>query len=155
MYLRGKGLELSPSKTQGMIFCNKRRLALPDFPLMADGEPAKMVNTVRFLGVFLNAQLKDSAQLECLLRKGKVIIRIISSWTSTWRSSHPHLLLNLYKSLFRSAIEYGCYLLPLEKRGRLFLSLQRLQFAAVRKAMGYRRSTPINVMLYEARKTPP
>jgi len=33
-----------------------------------------------------------------------------------------------------------------------FIKLQRLQYKVIRKAMGYRISTPINVMLAEAKE---
>lgn len=39
--------------------------------------------------------------------KGEKIVDIIASLAGTWWGAHPQTLLALYRSLFRSAIEYG------------------------------------------------
>jgi len=36
----------------------------------------------------------------------------------------------------------------------IFTKLERLQYRAIRVAMGYRMSTSINVMLFEAKEVP-
>lgn len=59
----------------------------------------------------------------------------------------------LYKSLIRSRIEYGSFVFhPLNSK--LSIRLERIQYKALRIALGLRRSTPTNVILAEA-KIPP
>ncbi|XP_071649693.1 uncharacterized protein [Temnothorax longispinosus] len=68
--------------------------------------------------------------------------------------SHPQLLLSLYRAVFRGAIEYGAVVFQFKGNKQLFLALQRLQWKLIRNAMGYRVSTPINVILDEAKEPP-
>lgn len=54
----------------------------------------------------------------------------------------------LYKSHVRSVIEYGMFIyFPRDLKGKEVI--ERLQYKGVRIAMGYRNSTPTNVMLAE------
>jgi len=93
------------------------------------------------------------------------MIRIIS--TSLFRKVikwlkllHPlqecdsYLLLSLYRSIFRSSIEYGAQIFNLNKNRALFLKLQRQQYRIIRRALGKRQSTPIGILLCEAREFP-
>lgn len=62
----------------------------------------------------------------------------------------PKTLLILFKSLIRSRIEYGGFLIsPCSKD--TFAKLERIQNKALRSIMGYRKSTPINVILSESK----
>ncbi|KYN17860.1 RNA-directed DNA polymerase from mobile element jockey, partial [Trachymyrmex cornetzi] len=49
---------------------------------------------------------------------------------------------------------YACSIFVWHDNPSIFLKLERLQYKAIRMALGYRQSTPINVMLYEARELP-
>lgn len=58
--------------------------------------------------------------------------------------------LMLYKSLVRSITEYGIFIYyPTE--ANLRLKLERAQYLGLRTAMGYRNSTPNNVIIAEAK----
>ncbi|CAB0041508.1 unnamed protein product [Trichogramma brassicae] len=68
----------------------------------------------------------------------------------TYWGSHPDTLLILYKSYIRSIMDYGSFIyLPKNKQDKL--KLERIQFAAIRCALGYRMSTPTNILLAEAK----
>jgi len=72
---------------------------------------------------------------------------------NTWWGADPRILLNLYlvKSLIRLRIEYGIFFFHhLSKSSSL--KLQRLQYKAIKLALGLRNSTPINVVLAEAKE---
>ncbi|KYN04633.1 hypothetical protein ALC62_04505 [Cyphomyrmex costatus] len=77
---------------------------------------------------------------------------IFNSLSGIVWGSHPGLLLLLYRSTFCSAVEYGCQFFVWSPSSADFVKLQRLQYRIIRKAMGYRISTPINVMLAEAKE---
>ncbi|CAD6239337.1 GSCOCG00012550001-RA-CDS, partial [Cotesia congregata] len=71
----------------------------------------------------------------------------------TWRGVDPTILLRLYKALIRSRLEYRGFLFhPLSSK--TLKKLTAIQNQALRVAMGYRQSTPINVMLAEAKDPP-
>jgi len=90
--------------------------------------------------------------LKYLIHKGSTIIDILTSLAGTWWGSHPHLLLNLYRSIFRGSIEYGCHIFRFNLNKTTFAKLERLQYRAIR--VGYRISTPINVMLFKSKEIP-
>jgi len=64
------------------------------------------------------------------------------------------LLLSLYRFIFRGSIEYGAQIFNLNKNRSLFLRLQKQQYRIIRVALGLRQSTPINILLSEAREPP-
>jgi len=152
-FLRDKGLDLSPSKSNWMLF-TKSRTAFNLPSLTINYDIVSRVDSVRFLGVILDSKMSGKNHIKFLVKKGSVIVDILSALAGTWWGSHPQLLLNLYRSTFRSSIEYGCHVFRFHHNKSCFAALERLQYRAIRVAMGYRISTPINVMLYESREIP-
>jgi len=112
------------------------------------------VNSARFLGIILDYRLNGKEHLNFIIRKGNQIANVITSLTGTRWGAHPYLLLSLYRSVFRSSIEYGAQIFNLNNNRALFLKLQRQQYRMIRGALGLRQSTPINVLLCEAREPP-
>lgn len=153
-YFNDLGLELAPSKSQYIIFHRKKSPGVPSDNLNVDGINIPRSYSVRFLGITLDERLSGRFHLENVIRRGRGIISIIASLASTKWGAHPSLLLNIYRSVFRGIIEYGSQIFKLKGNKSKFLILQRLQYAAIRKALGYRNSTPINILLHEAKEFP-
>lgn len=102
-FLEGRGLELSPSKSQMVIF-NRKRNPLPPVALPTlNNQPIPVSQTVRFLGIILDCKLSGRFHFEYLISKGRKIISIISSLASVWWGAHPQSLLTIYISVFRSS----------------------------------------------------
>lgn len=104
----------------------------------------------RFLEVILDYRMKGFLHFKFLIKKSRAIIQIISSLTAVWWGSHPQCLLSTYRAVFRGAIEYACPIFAWQKNSNIFLQLERLQY----KAISYRQSTPINVILCETKELP-
>lgn len=153
-YLRNRGLELSPTKSTAIVFYHSRFAPKLNSDIRINSTPLPIGKAVRFLGIVLDCKLRGDKHFDYLINKGRKIVNIISSLSGVWWGAHPHLLLTLYRSLFRSSIEYGSHIFVFKHTKTLFLKLQRLQFKAIRKALGYRMSTPINVILSEAKEPP-
>lgn len=99
----------------------------------------------------LQSNLKWNVHVDKVLSSCVKLLAIIKFLRSTWWGSDPSLLLTLYKGLIRSTIEYGAFVwfnIP----QYLKTKLDTLQNQAIRIAMGYRKSTPINIMLVEAKE---
>ena len=70
----------------------------------------------------------------------------------TWWGADPSILLILYKSFVRSIIDYGCFIYFSHKKNEVE-ALEKIQFAAIRYALGYRISTPTNLLIAESKLT--
>lgn len=153
-YLNNLGLELAPSKSQYVIFHRKKLLGVFNNNLSINNVNISRTNSIRFLEITLDEKLTGHLHLDNVIRKGRGIISIIKSLASTKCGLHPNLLLNIYRSVFRGTIEYGSQIFKLKGNRTKFLTLQRLQYAAIRRALGYKNSTPINILLHEAKEFP-
>lgn len=104
----------------------------------------------KFLGIIFDSKLKFDDQLQEM--KGKVdksisILRYLNrvSWGMEINTS-----LLIYKSYVRSIMEYGLFVYyPRDWKGKE--TLEKIQYKGIRIAMGYRNSTPTNVMLAESK----
>ncbi|XP_018406282.1 PREDICTED: uncharacterized protein LOC108771265, partial [Cyphomyrmex costatus] len=153
-YLEGRGLELSPQKSTGVIFTEKRIWRKSVLNLSIYDQRIVTSPSAKFLGVTLDSGLSGKEQLHALISRGNATAKIISSLSGVWWGSHPRVLIAVYRALFRSAIEYGSQVYAYESQSTLFQRLMRIQYKIIRLALGYRISTPINVLLYEAKECP-
>ncbi|CAK9810914.1 hypothetical protein ANTPLA_LOCUS6726 [Anthophora plagiata] len=87
---------------------------------------------------------------EHLVKRGFKALNIVKYLRSTWWGSNPATLIILYKSFVRSVLDYGCFVFA-PKHPKIFGKLERLQFSAIRLALGYRSSTPTNIILAESK----
>jgi hypothetical protein len=61
--------------------------------------------------------------------------------------------MRFYNALIRSRMEYGAFLFHKLKKNQA-QKLEKIQYRAICGALGYRSSTPTNVMLAEAKEIP-
>jgi len=138
-----------------MIFDRRRGPPLNFESISIDNTEISQVSSVRFLGVILDSRLNGKEYLNSLIKKGNCVANIITSLTGTRWEAHPYLLLSLYRSIYRGFIEYGAQIFNLNKKNRsLLLKLYRQQYRIIKAALGLRQSTPINILLCEAREPP-
>ena len=95
--------------------------------------------------MFLGHRLNWQTYINYIRDKSMSSMRILSCLRKTWWGADSSPLLHLYISLIRSKIEYGRFLISPSAKTHLD-KLQKVQNIAIRIAMGYRVSTPINVM---------
>jgi len=77
-FLKVKGLDLSPDKSRCMIFTRSK--AVPNLhPVRINGFPISYVPSVKFLGIFLDSKMTGKKHLKYLIRKGSVIVDILTS----------------------------------------------------------------------------
>lgn len=153
-YLSDKGLEISPSKSSCVIFSRRRNLRISNHILNVNNEAIPIMDKVKFLGIWFDSRLSGRAHLSYLVDKGRKILNVISALAGIGWGAQPIALLTIYKAIFRSAIEYGAAVFRLKKNKSIFIIIQRLQYKCLRIALGYRLSTPINVILDEAKEPP-
>jgi len=153
-YLRQRGLDLAPHKSKVLTFSRSRKGLPPFNKISLLGTDLEETDKVKFLGMVLDSRLSGKAQVASLITKGNKVANVILSLTGVWWGSHPSLLLLLYRSIFRSSLEYGAQIFDLGSNGGLWLKIQRIQYRILRSALGLRQSTPICVLMSEACEPP-
>lgn len=103
--------------------------------------------------MILGAKLSWAEQIKNIKKRTETGLRVMRSVRGTRWGADPETLLMVYKGLIRSHLEYGAFLLQPIPNSRAS-GLDRIQYAAIRLAMGYMNSTPTNSMLAEAREPP-
>ena len=143
------GLELEPNKTHVIGF-NKRGDFNRNRGLEIKGKMVRYEREANFLGITYDIQATYRRQIDFI--KGKVEKRCnILKWLNrvSWGMEVNTALL-VYKAFIRSVIEYGLFVIfPHDMKGRD--KVEKMQYKGIRIALGYRNSTPTNVMLAEAK----
>ena len=147
-YLQKIGLEISPTKTKLVIFTSKR-CNLAGVSVKILDSVIHPSSSVKYLGMILDQKLSWGPHINYISAKAVRSLNVIKCLRSTWWGSHPAILLNIYKALVRSILDYNSFLIATNNY-KLFTLLNRIQYRAIRLCLGYRNSTPINVMLAEA-----
>ena len=100
------GFKFSQSKTVCVHFHKKRGiLDVPDLNL--NGEKIKVVKETRFLGVIFDQKLSFIPHLKALKTKCLKALDIIKLVSNHEWGADKSVLLNLYRSLIRSKLDYG------------------------------------------------
>ncbi|KAL7296758.1 hypothetical protein TKK_0010168 [Trichogramma kaykai] len=148
VHLKKRGLEVAPEKCVLIIF-DKANFSKKVSILVNDKLIEPSVKT-RFLGMILDSHLKWNHHTENLVVRCKNSLKILCFLRFTWWGANPETLLTLYKSLIRSKIDYGGFLM-FPSDSKIIDKLQKVQNIGIRLAMGYRNSSPINVMTTESK----
>lgn len=147
--LSNKNLFLAPDKCKLMIF-NRANIPFNSYQFKILDTFIKPSSTTKFLGLTLDHKLNWRSHIKEIVKKCKLPINILSCVRSTWWGADPKTLLTLYKSLIRSRIEYGGFLMS-PCKPKLIYELDKIQLKCLRVAMGYRLSTPVNVIIGESK----
>lgn len=147
--LSGLGLSLSPQKTVLLHFNNKGILP-NETSIKIDDHVIKSSGTAKFLGITFDYKMSFAPQIENVRKKCFKSLNIIKFLRGTWWGCDPETLTVIYKSFVRSIIDYGCFVY-FPNRKEMILKLERIQFASIRYALGYRISTPTNILIAESK----
>lgn len=117
---------------------------------MIDNCIVKSSKSARFLGVIFDYKLSFNQHIAWIQKKCNKAINIVKFLCGIWWGAHPDTLLTIYKSFVRSIIDY-CIFVYFPKRKEAIQKLERIQFAAIRTALGLRKSTPVNILMAESK----
>ncbi|XP_071581229.1 uncharacterized protein [Temnothorax nylanderi] len=147
--LRSLGLDLEPKKTVLVEF-SRSGFVDGGMNIRVNGCEVPNRNGARFLGIWLDNRLKFDRQVQEV--RGKVnransVMRYLCRVSKGVEVNTAHML---YKSLVRSVTDYGNFIyFPRDSATQL--KLERAQYMGIRTALGYRNSTPNNVIVAEAK----
>ena len=146
-------LKLNPTKTKAMIFTKKR---LPeDLPVLSViGNVVEWVKSFKYLGLTLDAPtLTWKKHVEEICRQGTQRLNILKALAGTTWGAERELLLKIYTSYIRPKLTYGIAAVASAAETRI-TSISRIQNAALRVALGARKSSPIAALHIEANIPP-
>ena len=146
------GFKFSPNKTVCVHFHNKRRI-LHEPDLFLNGNRIKVVGETKFLGVIFDQKLSfiphmKSLKSRCL--KALDIIKVVAN--QEW-GADKSVLLNLYRSLIRSKLDYGCIVYGSARPSYLKM-LNTIHYQGLRLALGAFRTSPVESLYVEAGELP-
>lgn len=145
------GFTVSENKSSVVVFCRHRHQHLNHINLGPFDFPVN--KTVKYLGIHINSRLNWSKQIDYTVAKCQKSTNILKALTTTWWGGHPDTLLNIYKAIVRSHLDYGCLLWSNISKKQSD-KLNRAQHQALRICLGSMKSTPIPCILAEAAEPP-
>jgi hypothetical protein len=120
---------------------------------MVKGEKVSSVKSIKFLGLHLKSNLDWEDEINPIVRKCENPMKIMNCVKHTWCGAASVILMRPYKAFIRSRMEYGAFLFHKLKKKRA-QNLEKIQYKTIRGALGYRCSTPTNIMLAGAKVIP-
>ena len=150
-------LNFTSAKTKCMCFTKKKikdRLEEPELQIKINGENIEWVKSCKYLGITLDAPtLTWSKHFEELAREGMQRINIMRAISGTSWGANRELLISFYQSYIRSKLTYGAAATSSACQTRKN-TLEKIQNAALRVALGARKTSPIAALQSEANLPP-
>ena len=146
------GFQFSPNKTVCVHFHNKRSI-LPEPDLFLNGNRIKVVGETKFLGVIFDQKLSFIPHMKYLKSRCLKALDIIKVVANQEWGADKYVLLNLYRSLIRSKLDYGCIVYGSARPSYLKM-LNTIHHQGLRLALGAFRTSPIESLYVEAGELP-
>ena len=135
-----------------MHFCQLRGLH-NDPVLKLDGVGIPVVDQYTFLGVIFDRKLSFIPHINYLKAKCHKALQLLRVVAHTDWGADKATLLELYKSLVRSKLDYGCFIYGSARRFYL-RCLDSIHHLGLRLALGALRTSPIESLYVEANGAP-
>lgn len=151
-WAKNNGWTLSPVKSTCVHFCKKRNcpristLSLADCPI-----PSKEQH--KFLGLIFDSRLSWLPHIKSLRDRCAVDTQMLRYLSNSQWGAHRDTLLNIYRAVVRSKLEYGsqCFISAPQS---YLKRLDPVQNTAIRWALGAFHTSPIESLLCEAEIAP-
>ena len=142
------GFKFSKTKTQCVHFCQLRGLH-PDPVLNIYGSPIPVVEEARFLGLLFDKKLSFIPHIKALKAKCLKALDILKVLSNTNWGGDRSVLLNLYRSLVRSKLDYGSIVYGSARKSYL-KCLDTIHHQGLRLALGAFRTSPVESLYAES-----
>lgn len=145
------GLSLSAPKSKAIVFTRKRDT--PTCNLHIEDQPIQFVESVKFLGLYLDTKMSGSVHLDYISKKCEKNINVLRCLSGVWWGAHPYSQKNLYNSIIRSHLDYATFLL--EPCSKLSLNkINKIQNKSLRIVIGAMKSSSIPSLQIECADPP-
>ncbi|XP_058811030.1 uncharacterized protein LOC131675918 [Topomyia yanbarensis] len=143
-------LKLSVAKSAVIPFTNKN---IDHLRVNVRGERLEIVNTHRYLGYTLDRSLRHRKHIEAIRNAAGKKLTLLKLLGRKTGRANPETLIKVGNAIIRSRMEYGASVFGNAAPANIGI-LQTLQNSYVRYAMGYLRTTPVNVLLADSGQLP-
>lgn len=144
-------LEISIEKSQAVIFSRHK---ITESPLITfKHKTIKIGSKVKFLGVYFDTKSTWSPQIDQIIMKCNKGINVLRSLTGCKWGASPRCLIMLYHAIIGAHLDYSSCLISTASNSKL-QKLDRIQFRAIRIALGLMISTPTQILQSEANIPP-
>lgn len=109
-FLKQKCLTISKTKTVLMLFSNfdqSLRYEGVNRKVRIENTPINLVNSYRYLGIYLKYNLNFSLHIDSIYKASRKLLAILKMTAGISWGAHPKILLNIYRGLIRSRLEWG------------------------------------------------
>lgn len=148
-WARRWGFKVSETKTKAIIFSRGRHIDKSNLKLYLFGELIEWKDKITFLGMTFDQKLTWADHIKDLETRCKKDLNLLRLVSGTSFGADKKTLLNLYKSLILSKLDYGAQAYHSACR-TLLKTLDIIQNHALRIATGAFRTTPINALEVES-----
>ena len=135
------GFRFLKSKTNAIYFCNKRKLH-NNPKLLLGKQTIKVIKEATFLGIIFDSKLNFLSHIKSLKTKCLKALNSIIYVSSTKWGGNQKTLLNVYRALVRSKLDYGSIIYG-SARKRYLKILYTVHHQGLRLAQGAYRTSPI------------
>ena len=142
------GFKFSKTKTQCVHFCQLRSLHL-DPVLNIYESPIPVVEEARFLGLLFDKKLSFIPHIKALKAKCLNALDILKVLSNTNWGGDRSVLLNLYRSLVRSKLDYGSIVYGSARKSYL-KCLDTIHHPGLRLALGAFLTSPVESLYAES-----
>lgn len=146
------GLKINPLKTKIIIFTRKLK-PINNFSLDINGIEIKPENEIKFLGMIFDKRLNWRAHISYLLEKSKKAINLLKIVSHKSWSASKTTLLNIYKALIRSRLDYGSEVFYTASKKSL-AKLDSIQYQCLKICTKALTSTPLISLQNECGELP-
>ncbi|KAJ8911000.1 hypothetical protein NQ315_011265 [Exocentrus adspersus] len=146
------GFTFSQEKTQCINFC---RLRKPHYDpvLYMENRDILCSSSVKFLGLILDSKLTWQEHISSIVLKCKKSLNVLKVLAGTKWGADPDCLLNVYKAIILSKIDYGCFAYSSARKSQLMV-LNKIQNLGIRYSLSLFPTsfptTPISSLYCEA-----
>ena len=144
------GFKFSKSKTQCVHFCQLRKIH-DDPELYLYGSLIPVVNDFKFLGLIFDRKLSFIPHIKYLKAKCLKALNLLKVLSHTNWGVDRTVLLQLYRSLIRSKLDYGSIIYGSARKSYLMM-LDTVHHQGLRLALGAFRTSPVENLYVEAKE---
>ena len=146
-----KGFKFSKSKTQCVHFCQLRKIH-DDPELFLYGSLIPVVDDFKFLGQIFDRKLSFIPHIKYLKAKCLKALNLLKVLSHTNWGADRTVLLQLYRSLIRSKLDYGSIVYGSARKSYLMM-LDTVHHQGLRLALGVFRTSPVESLYVEAEES--